>query len=154
MRLNFGKFSYNVRVTSAELWRRVGRILQERRGSRNWQQIATASGVDPKTIQAIERGEPRRIDKLEAHAGAFKMSLVDILTAVLKETEEKPTPEAVTLLRYFEQLPVADRQLVLLSAQRAFEQFQARQQLESQVAAARSSPAPSPDPPKTTSRKK
>ena len=137
MRADSGKYSYNVAVTSDELWRRVGRVLTEERERRglNWTQVGKLAGVDMKTIKAGERGKPKTVRALERHAEAFKMSLVDIVSAVIQETAAPLSPEAATLLRCFEALPVPDRQHVLTGVQRAFELFQERQRLEAQLAA-------------------
>lgn len=146
MRALLGISSYNVRVTADELWRRVGRFLADKRGGDNWTHVATRAGIDPKLVKATELGRPKTVRALQLHAEAFKMSIVDIISSVLKETEQPPSPEALTLLRCFEALPVPDRQLLLSSALRAMEQYEHRQRLEKQVSALASSPEPKPDP--------
>jgi transcriptional regulator with XRE-family HTH domain len=143
LRANLGNYSYNVRVTTDELWRRVGRVLMDERLKRrqNWTEAGAKAGVDPKTIQSIEQGEPGNVEKLAAHATAFGMSIVDVIASVLKATEEQPSREAVTLLRIFETLTEPDRTVLLVSARRALEQHEARAQLERRVAELSTSPS-------------
>jgi hypothetical protein len=152
LQLPAGLISYNSHVTSEDLWRDVGwhlRDVRERQGKK-WLHVATEARtrfqgkLDPKTIQAIERGEPGQIDKLELLAQILGLSIVDVLSSVLKDAEQRPTPEAAALLRCFEHLGVVDRRLLLESAQRLLEQHEARTRLELQVAAAAANPAPAP----------
>lgn len=156
MRLHAGLLSYNVSVTLEELWREVGHVLREERDRRGWtwSQVAAKVDIDMKTVQAIERGKPKRVDMLELHAKAFDMSIVDVLSAVLKASEARPTPEAATLLRCFEQLQTEDRQVVLASVQRMFQQQDARIRLERLVEKLQASSAPAPDRPPTKPRSK
>jgi len=148
--LQAGVISYNVHVTSAELWQAMGRTLRDvrERQKKKWFQLATeaklaGAKLDPKTIQAIERGEIGTIDKAELLARLLGLSIVDVLGAELRASEQRPTPEAAALLRCFESLDVVDRRLLLESAQRLLEQHEARMRLEAQVAAAAATPGPS-----------
>ena len=112
----------------------------------------TSREIDVNTIKAIERGEPGTIAKLEVYAGALGLSIVDVLSSVLKAAEQPPTPEAAALVRCFEHLGVVDRRLLLASAERLLEQHEARTRLEAQVAAAAATPAPTPGPRPTPPR--
>jgi len=162
LQLQAGLISYNSHVTSDDLWRDVGRHLRDvrERQGKKWLHLATdartkfKAKLDPKTIQAIERGEPGQIDKLELLAQILGLSIVDVLSSVLKAAEQRPTPEAAALLRCFEHLGVVDRRLLLESAQRLLEQHEARSRLELQVAAVAGTPPPTPGrrpkPPRTT----
>jgi hypothetical protein len=133
LRADAGLFSYNVTMTSPELWRAVGRELRDvrERQGKKWNHIAreTKPRLDAKTQQDIERGEPgtrealeRYARALERYARALGLSIVDVLSGVLKAAEQRPTPEAAALLRCFEQLDVENRRLVLWTAQRLLEQ--------------------------------
>jgi transcriptional regulator with XRE-family HTH domain len=151
LRADFGKSSYNVRVTPDELWSRVGRVLKEERERRRQSltQVGHAAGIDPNTVKSIERGEWGTKTTVTRHAAAFGMSIVDIIAGVLKATEQPPSREAITVLRLFEDLPVDDRQLVLQTIQRVAEQAEARRKLEALVAELRSTVAPAADPRRT-----
>jgi transcriptional regulator with XRE-family HTH domain len=146
LRLSLGLLSYNTHVTEEDLRREVGRALREKRerDDLNVTQVAIKAGIDPKTIKAIERGDLRHFDKVAAHARALEMSIVDVLSAVLKSSEQRPTPEAATLLRCFEQLATEDRQVVLVSVQRMFQQHEARTRLQTLVAKLEASAASTP----------
>lgn len=111
--------SYNVSVTADELWRHVGRILRDARETRRWSpsQTARRAGIDGKTITAIEAGEAGNVAKLQAHAEAFGMTIVDVLSAVLDRTKTPLSPEARQLLRRFERISVPARSALLLAAQ-------------------------------------
>jgi transcriptional regulator with XRE-family HTH domain len=155
LRFSLGLLSYNTHVTEEELWREVGRALREKReqDDLNVTQVAKKAGIDQKTVKAIERGDLRQVDKLAALARALGMSIVDVLSAVLKSSEQRPTPEAATLLRCFEQLATEDRQVLLASVQRMFQQHEARTHLLVLVAKleanAASAPGRKPKGPKT-----
>jgi len=145
-------------MTSGDLWRAVGRALREVRERRPGKTFiayfADLAEIDVNTISAIERGRPGTIAKLEDYAGALGLSIVDVLSSVLKAAEQRPTPEAAALLRCFEHLGVVDRRLLLESAERLLEQHEARTRLEAQVAAAAATPPATPGrrpkPPQTT----
>lgn len=113
-------------MTSPELWRAVGRELRDvrERQGKKWNHIAreTRPRLDAKTQQDIERGAPGTLDTLERYAQALGLSIVDVLSGVLKAAEQRPTPEAAAVLRCFEQLDVENRRLVLWTAQRLLEQ--------------------------------
>jgi len=160
--LQLGLLSYNIHVTPEELWSEVGRRLRDSRERQNkkWLHVSVDARerfhakLDPKTIQAIERGEIGTVDKAELLARTLGLSIVDVLSATLKASEQRPTPEAAALLRCFEHLGVHDRRIVLETAQRLLEHHQARTRLErlEETAAATSRPkrARRPKPPQTT----
>jgi hypothetical protein len=103
-------------MTSDDLWREVGRHLRDRRegrGKKWWVGGDEKPPIDTKTRRAIEHGTPGTLDKLETYAQAMEMSIVDVVSAVLKDAEHRLSPEAATLLRCFEHLTVWDRRLVL-----------------------------------------
>lgn len=118
-----GIFSYNIGVTAADLWRHVGRVLRDARDARKWNvaQVQKRSGIDSKTIQSIEAGDPGNVDKLQLHAEAFSLSIVDIISTVLEQTKTPLTPEAGMLLRRFEALNVTNRRILLELAQSLYE---------------------------------
>lgn len=156
--LQVGFFSYNVHMTSGDLWLAVGRALRETRerqpGPTFMAHFAEIAEIDVNTIKAIERGEPGTLSKLEDYCFALGLTIVDVLSTVLKADERPPTPEGAALVRYFESLGVEDRRLLLASAERLWEQHEAVARLEAQVAAAATTPAPEPGPrpapPRTT----
>lgn len=125
MRSPAGFISYNVNMNSSDLWRAVGRALREVRerqpGKTFIAYFADLADIDVNTIVAIERGKPGTIAKLETYAGALGLSIVDVLSSVLKAAAQRPTPEAAALLRCFEHLGVVDRRLLLESAERLLE---------------------------------
>jgi transcriptional regulator with XRE-family HTH domain len=145
-------------MNSGDLWRGVGLKLREVRerqpGPTFLAHFAELAEIDVNTAKAIERGDPRSITKLEDYAFALGLSIVDVFSTVLKAAERPPTPEAAALVRYFENLGVEDRRLLLASAERLWEQHEAVARLEAQVAAAAPTPAPTPGPqpirPRTT----
>lgn len=153
-----GFFSYNAHMTSGDLWLAVGRALRETRerqpGPTFMAHFADLAEIDVNTAKAIERGDPGTISKLEDYAFALGLTIVDVLSTVLKADERPPTPEAAALVRYFESLGVEDRRLLLASAERLWEQHEAVVRLEAQVAAAATTPplgtGPRPTPPRTT----
>jgi transcriptional regulator with XRE-family HTH domain len=114
-----GILSYNVGVNPGELWREVGRVLRDAREARkmNPSQVAKRSGIDAKTIQSIEAGEAGNVEKLQLHADAFGLSIVDVLATVLERTKTPLSPEAGTLLRQFESLNVVNRRILVELAQ-------------------------------------
>jgi transcriptional regulator with XRE-family HTH domain len=118
-----GKLSYNLGVTPDELWLQVGRVLRDRREENGWNpsDVYKRAGLDPKTIQSIEVGEPGQVDKLTQYAEAFGLSIVDVISAVLERTKTPLSPEAVTLLRHFEGLGVLNRRILVELAQSLFE---------------------------------
>lgn len=119
MGVEYGILSYNIRVNPDELWRQVGRVLKDAREARklNFSQVAKRSGIDSKTIRSIEAGDAGNVEKLQLHAEAFKLSIVDILSAVLEQTKEPLSPEAGMLLRQFEELSVTNRRILVELAQ-------------------------------------
>jgi transcriptional regulator with XRE-family HTH domain len=118
--LEAGFFSYNVHMTDEEFWRDVGRFLRDHRESQGKpvRQIAGESDLDADTVKAIERGQPARIDKFRQLLHALGLSTVDVLHAVLRPVETRPTLEAAALMRCFEQLDVEARSLVLWTARK------------------------------------
>jgi transcriptional regulator with XRE-family HTH domain len=122
-----GLFSYNATMTSSDLWRAVGRELRDEREQQGlkWFHVSTKAKptkIDPKTLQAIERGAVGTLDTVERYAQVLGLSIVDVVSRVLKTAEERPTREAVALLRCFEQLDGENRTLVLWTARRLLEQ--------------------------------
>lgn len=119
MRAPAGESSYNVGVTPDELWRKVGRILRDTREARAWtvSQVARRAGVDGKTVSSIEMGDVGNVDKLQLHAEAFGMTIVDVLVTALERTKAPLSPEARQLLRRFERISVPARQGLLMVAQ-------------------------------------
>ena len=114
-------------MTSPELWRAIGRELRDERERQGlkWFQVkqkAKPAKLDPKTQQAIERGTPGTIETLERYAQVLGLSIVDVFSLVLKAAEQRPTREASSLLRCFEQLDGKNRTLVLWTATRLLEQ--------------------------------
>lgn len=89
-----GFFSYNVHMTSGDLWRAVGRALREVRerqpGKTFIAYFADLADIDVNTINAIERGRPGTISKLEDYAGSLGLSIVDVLSTVLKAAGTSP----------------------------------------------------------------
>lgn len=156
LRAPAGLFSYNAHMRSGDLWRAVGRKLREVRerqpGPTFMAHFADLAEIDVNTAKAIERGDPRSITKLEDYAFALGLSIVDVFSTVLKAAERPPTPEAAALVRYFENLGVEDRRLLLASAERLWEQHEALARLEAQVAAAATTSAPAPGPRPTLPR--
>lgn len=156
LRASVGLFSYNAHMRSGDLWRAVGRKLREVRerqpGPTFLAHFADLAEIDVNTAKAIERGDPRSITKLEDYAFALGLSIVDVFSTVLKAAERPPTPEAAALVRYFENLGVEDRRLLLASAERLWEQHEALARLEAQVAAAATTSTPAPDPRPTPPR--
>lgn len=117
--MDSGKLSYNVGVTPDELWKQVGRVLREKRAELDWNvsDVNKRSGLDPKTIQSIEAGEPGQVEKLQLHAEGLGLSIVDILSSVLEQTKAPLSPEAGMLLRRFEGLNVSNRRILVELAQ-------------------------------------
>jgi len=109
-------------MTSPELWRAVGRELRDARErlGKKWNHIAkeTRPRLDAKTQQDIERGHPGTLETVERYAQALGLSIVDVLSAVLKDAEQRPTTEVAAVLRYFEQLDAENRWLVLWTVRR------------------------------------
>lgn len=118
-----GIVSYNVGVNPDEMWKAVGRVLRDAREARKWNvsQASKRSGIDAKTIQTIEAGDAGNVEKLQLHAEAFGLSIVDVLSTVLEQTKEPLSPEAAMLLRQFEQLGVTNRRILVELAQSLFE---------------------------------
>lgn len=106
-------------MTPDELWRKVGRILRDAREARAWtvSQVARRAGVDGKTVSSIETGDVGNVDKLQLHAEAFGMTIVDVLVTALERTKTPLSPEARQLLRRFERISVPARQALLQVAQ-------------------------------------
>lgn len=121
-----GLFSYNATMTTSDLWRAVGRELRDEREQQGlkWFHVSTKAKpkIDPKTLQAIERGDPGTMDTVERYAQVLGLSIVDVLSRVMKAAEERPTREAGALMRCFEQLDGENRMLVLWTARRLLEQ--------------------------------
>jgi hypothetical protein len=118
-----GKLSYNLGVTPDELWLQVGRVLRDRRSEIDWNpsDVYKRTGLDPKTIQSIEVGEPGQVDKLTRYAEAFGLSIVDVISTVLEQTKTPLSPEAGALLRHFEGLNVSNRRILVELAQSLFD---------------------------------
>jgi transcriptional regulator with XRE-family HTH domain len=114
-----GETSYNVAVSPDELWRAVGRILQDRREGRDWtvNQTAELAGVDAKTVNSIEAGDVGQVNKVNALAGAFGLTIVDVISSALDRTKEPLSPEAKQLLRHFGRISVPARRAVLSVAE-------------------------------------
>jgi len=91
VRATVGETFYNVTVTVAELWRAVGKELQNARHNKDWRPIDVerAGGPSYKTVQAIEGGDAGNVESLDKCARALGLELVDILQSVLAE---KVTP--------------------------------------------------------------
>lgn len=70
--------------------------IKELRTSRAWsqEQFAKMSGLDVRTIQRIEKGEPASFESLKSVASVLKMNVSDLLNE--KKTEEKKKTGAET----------------------------------------------------------
>jgi hypothetical protein len=118
---------YNVFVTDSELWREIGRQLQEireRKGWRNPIDVHKAGAGVPNyaTVAKHERGQFKTFTSLVEHAKVLGVSVVDVLSAAMERSKRPLNPEAATLLRHFEQMSVPDRQILVTMARRLYEQ--------------------------------
>lgn len=109
---------YNVDVTSAELWKAVGKALKLRRVEMNWRPIDVerAGGPSYKTVQAIEAGDAGTVESLDKCARALELSIVDILQAVIESKLTPLTPEAAHVVRKFNQMTVRGRSAIVALA--------------------------------------
>lgn len=95
--------SYDTTVTTAELWQAVGAHLVVLRIKKKWNPIDVSrhGGPNYATVQAIERGEIGRVEKLEQHARALGFELADVLATVLKTADTTLTPEEHLIVRKY-----------------------------------------------------
>ena len=118
MRALLGETFYNVDVTSAELWLKVGKVLERQRVDLKWRPIDVerAGGPSYKTVQAIEDGTVGTVESLDKFARALNLSIVDILQSILASTVTPLSPEAAHVVRKFSRTNVAGRTAMLALA--------------------------------------
>lgn len=116
--MKLGNLSYNRAVTPDELWQGVGELLLKHRHRRHWNvtDVEKHGGPNYKTVEAIEHGKVGRVGPLAQHCEALGLQLVDVLRAALNETSQPISPEALQVVRKFEQTTVEGRQALLLMA--------------------------------------
>lgn len=111
--------SYTVwTVTSAELWRAVGKYLRDVRLARKLTptDVERAGGPSYKTVQAIEDGEAGHVESLDKCATALGLALPDIINAVREARETPLSPEAARLVKRFNETTIEGRTALLAMA--------------------------------------
>jgi hypothetical protein len=112
------EFSYNANVTPEDLWKRVGEKLLLHRSDKHWNasEVERNGGPSYKTVLAIEQGRAGNVDSLAQHAQALGLSIVDVVKAVLDETEAPLSPECAQVVRKFQSTTVDGRTALLALA--------------------------------------
>lgn len=112
---------YTVRVTPEELWKKVGALLWDRRerslGWPDWSDVEHHGGPSYQTISNHEQGWIKSTSKLAQHCEALGLELVDVLRAALDSTREHASPEALQIVRKYEQTTVQGRAALFAIAQ-------------------------------------
>lgn len=97
-------------VTEAGFWRKIGEILAEARGKQSFYEVKRATGIDAKTIQSIEAGQPGLVEKLSLYAKFFRLDLVDLFRTVL--SGGALTSESAEVMRLMEDVSRQDRVVI------------------------------------------
>lgn len=111
-------------VTERELWKAVGLQLVSRRMEKHWNPIDVErhGGPNYATVQAIERGNVGRVDKLELHAKALGVDLVDLLATILAPTTQPLTLEERMIVRGYQAARVRGRRALVALAETLLEE--------------------------------
>lgn len=106
-------------VTAKQFWQAVGEQLLIQRTRKGWNPIDVerAGGPNYATVQAIERGEIGRVDKLAQHAKALSVDLVDVMTTVLKTDAPTLAPEERLLIRKYQTSSLRGRRALVAMAE-------------------------------------
>lgn len=89
--------SYDWPVTNAELWAAVGQVLARRRKAKNIpdaKRNGRVLGLSGNTVLAIERGDPKNINKLLEYCAKLDVDFVNVLVEALADRDDPPITAA------------------------------------------------------------